>query len=116
MHPVSPAIAAPSEKASSLSRLTGIPISSAASGSSRRARHDRPIRERESDQSAAATTTSAPSENQKYSRVECPSSQPKNSNGSMSASPFAPPVIPPGFALFTNVTNAWPKKSVTIAR
>jgi hypothetical protein len=38
----------------------------------------------------------------------------------MSTTPFGPPVKPVpatvGFAAFANTTNAWPKKSVTIAR
>ena len=47
--PVRPATAAPNMKANSFSRLTGIPISSAASGSSRSDRQARPVRELSSD-------------------------------------------------------------------
>ena len=43
--PVRPAIAAPNANAISFSRLTGIPISSAASGSSRSDFHARPVRD-----------------------------------------------------------------------
>ena len=43
--PVKPAIAAPMANASSFIRLTGIVMSSAASGSSRTARQARPVRE-----------------------------------------------------------------------
>jgi ribosomal protein L17 len=42
---VKPAIAAPKTKASSLRRFTGMLITSAASGSSRNARHARPVLE-----------------------------------------------------------------------
>ena len=41
---------------------------------------------------------------------------PKNVSGSTLARPFEPFVIPAGLAAFVNTTNAWPKKSVTIAR
>ena len=41
-------------------------------------------------------------------------------SGSTSAIPFGPPVRPlpatVGFELLTKKTNAWPKKSVTMAR
>ena len=43
--PVSPATPAPNANATSFNRLTGIPISSAASESSRSERHARPVRE-----------------------------------------------------------------------
>ena len=43
--PVSAATAAPNANAISLSRATGMPITSAASGSSRSERHARPVRE-----------------------------------------------------------------------
>ena len=43
--PVSAATEAPNANAISFSRLTGIPITSAASGSSRSERHARPVRE-----------------------------------------------------------------------
>ena len=43
--PVSAAMAAPKLNAMSLSRLTGMPIASAASGSSRSERQARPVRE-----------------------------------------------------------------------
>ena len=44
--PVRAAIAAPKEKLISFSELTGMPITSAASGSSRSDRQARPVRER----------------------------------------------------------------------
>jgi hypothetical protein len=43
--PASPAIIAPREKAMIFRRLTGVPIISAASGSSRDAFHARPVRD-----------------------------------------------------------------------
>ena len=55
--PVSAAIAAPNAKLISFSQLTGIPITSAASGSSRSERHARPVRERFTKRSATKTTT-----------------------------------------------------------
>jgi hypothetical protein len=42
---VNPAVAAPNMKASNFSRLTGMLIASAAKGSSRKARHARPVRD-----------------------------------------------------------------------
>ena len=54
--PVSAATAAPNEKAISFSQLTGIPIISAASGSSRSERQARPVRERFTNRSATKTT------------------------------------------------------------
>ena len=55
--PVSAAIEAPNAKLNSLSQLTGIPITSAASGSSRSERHARPVRERFTKRSRTKTTT-----------------------------------------------------------
>ena len=42
--------------------------------------------------------------------------KPKKVSGSTLARPFEPLVIPYGSAAFVKTTNAWPKKSVTIAR
>ena len=63
--PVRPAVAAPNMNASSLSRFTGMLISSAASGSSRSARQARPVRERLTKLSATTTTAKTPSESQR---------------------------------------------------
>ena len=62
--PARPAIAAPKLKAMIFSRLTGIPIISAASGSSREAFHARPVRDSAMHQSTIRTTTTQPSRNQ----------------------------------------------------
>ena len=56
--PASAATIAPKAKAISLTRLTGIVIDAAASGSSRTARHARPVREVSSSRSTAIVTTS----------------------------------------------------------
>ena len=50
--PVSAATAAPKEKLISFSQLTGMPITSAASGSSRSDRHARPVRDSLTSRSA----------------------------------------------------------------
>ena len=62
--PTSPAIAAPKPNAMIFSRLTGMPITSAASGSSREAFHARPVRDCAMHQSTIRTTTTQPSRNQ----------------------------------------------------
>ena len=54
--PVSAATAAPVAKLISFSQFTGIPITSAASGSSRSDRQARPVRERFTKRSATKTT------------------------------------------------------------
>ena len=53
---MSAATAAPKEKLISFSQLTGMPIASAASGSSRCERHARPVRELFTNRSATNTT------------------------------------------------------------
>ena len=55
--PVRAAVAAPKAKAISFSQLTGMPISSAASESSRNDRHARPVRDSFTNRSAMNTTT-----------------------------------------------------------
>ena len=55
--PVSAATAAPNAKLISFSQLTGMPITSAASESSRSDRHARPVREWLTKRSAMKTTT-----------------------------------------------------------
>jgi hypothetical protein len=61
MQPVTPAIAAPNANAISLRRLTGMLIASAASGSSRSARHARPVRDSLTKWSPARTSTTTAS-------------------------------------------------------
>ena len=73
MQPARPAIAAPIANAISFSRLTGIDIASAASGSSRSARQARPVRDSLRKCSAASTTTTVPSR-KKYCCVRVVSS------------------------------------------
>ena len=63
--PVRPAVAAPNMNASSFSRFTGMLIISAASESSRSARHARPVREWLMNCSATTTTAKTPSESQR---------------------------------------------------
>ena len=55
--PVRAATPAPKAKAVSFSQLTGMPISSAASESSRSDRHARPVRDAFTKRSATKTTT-----------------------------------------------------------
>ena len=62
--PARPAMPAPKAKAMILSRLTGIPISSAASGSSREAFQARPVRDSLRKWSTTRTTITQPSRNQ----------------------------------------------------
>ena len=59
--PVSAATAAPKAKLISFSQFTGMPITSAASGSSRSERHARPVREWLRKRSATNTTAKNPS-------------------------------------------------------
>ena len=70
--PVSAATAAPHENASSFSQLTGMPIASAASGSSRSERHARPVRELFSSRSATNTTTKIASATYRYETAKTP--------------------------------------------
>ena len=58
---MSAATAAPKAKLSSFSQFTGIPITSAASGSSRCDRHARPVRDWFTNRSATKTTAKKPS-------------------------------------------------------
>ena len=55
---------APKLKAMIFSRLTGMPINSAASGSSREALHARPVRDSLRKWSTIRTSTTTPSRNQ----------------------------------------------------
>ena len=61
MHPARPAMPAPNANAISFKRLTGMLIASAASGSSRRARQARPVRDSLTKWSATRTRTTATS-------------------------------------------------------
>ena len=70
--PVSAATAAPNEKLKSFSQLTGMPIASAASGSSRSERQARPVRELLTNRSATKTTTKNASATYRYETAKTP--------------------------------------------
>ena len=95
MLPARPAIPAPKLNAMIFSRLTGMPISSAASGSSREDFQARPVLDSLRKWSTIRSSTTTPSRNQKYPRVVWILMwPPKKVSGSTFAIPFEPFVIP----------------------
>ena len=123
--PVSAAIAAPKAKLISFSELTGIPITSAASGvlaqrppGAARAREVDEAQRHENDDEHGQDDVEVGGVEDPPS-FETGSAWPKKLNGSTSEIPFAPPVTlrPNRSSPFVvTVRKSWRKKSVTIAR